>query len=51
MKRTALLLCATLCLMTACKRMSLGPYRNYQLTNDEAVPASKVGGAPYRAHR
>ena len=51
MKSSAILLCASLFLLVSCKRISLGPYRNYQVTNDEAVPASKIGGAPYRNNR
>lgn len=40
----------TLC-CTFCRYMSLGPYKHYRISNDEAVPASKVGGAPWRNKR
>lgn len=48
MKTAALLLLASFTLLVSCNRYSLGPYRNYKITNDEAIPASKVGGAPWR---
>ena len=39
------------CLLSSCRYMSLGPYKHYRISNDEAVPASKVGGAPWRNKR
>ena len=43
-------LCATLLLLTSCKRFNRNPYRGYEMSDIEAIPASKWGGAPYR-HR
>lgn len=51
MKTAPLLLLAAFCLLTSCNRYSLGPYRNYKITNDEAIPASNVGGPPWQQHR
>lgn len=51
MRYTALFLCMVMCLLSSCRRMSLGPYRNYKISNDEAVPASQYGGVPYRNKR
>ena len=51
MKAAVLLLCTTLGLLSSCKHDPDNPYRNYKVTNDEAIPASKVGGAPYRFRR
>ncbi|MBO5684617.1 MAG: hypothetical protein J6R92_06675 [Akkermansia sp.] len=48
MTRTAILLCTALCLLSSCKYMKSGPYKGYRITDDEAIPASKVGGAPYK---
>ncbi|MBQ5665575.1 MAG: hypothetical protein UHH87_05780 [Akkermansia sp.] len=49
--RIFLILSYILCLFTSCRYMSLGPYKHYRISNDEAVPASKVGGAPWRNKR
>ena len=49
--KIVLILCSALCLLSSCRYMSLGPYKHYRLSNDEAVPASKVGGAPWRNKR
>jgi hypothetical protein len=51
MTRIALLLCTATCLLCSCRYMKSGPYKGYRITNDEAVPASNVGGAPYRKQR
>lgn len=51
MKFPAQFLLALCCLLTSCNRFSAGPYLNYQVTDDEAIPASKIGGAPYRQRR
>ncbi|MBR1981718.1 MAG: hypothetical protein IKA23_03095 [Akkermansia sp.] len=51
MKSAFLFFLAACSLLTSCNQLSLGPYRNYQVTDDEAIPASKVGGAPYRQQR
>ena len=51
MTRSVLLLCTTLCLLCSCKYMKSGPYKGYRITNDEAVPASSIGGAPYKKQR
>ena len=50
MKLLSLTLCATLLLLTSCKRFTRNPYRGYEMSDIEAIPASKWGGAPYR-HR
>ena len=49
--KIVLIVCSTLCLLSSCRYMTLGPYKHYRLSNDEAVPASKVGGAPWRNKR
>ena len=49
--RIVLTLCCTLCLFSSCRYMTQGPYKHYHISNDEAVPASKVGGAPWRNKR
>lgn len=49
--KTAVLLTLTLFTLCACNRISQGPYRNYKVTNDEALPASQIGGAPWRQRR
>ena len=49
--RIVLTLCCTLYLFSSCRHMTLGPYKHYSISNDEAVPASKVGGAPWRNKR
>ena len=46
--KIVLILCSTLCLLSSCRYMSLGPYRNYRISNDEAVPASQMRNAIYR---
>ena len=51
MSQTALLICTALCLLSSCKHTKHSPYKGYHITNDEAVPASSVGGAPYRNNR
>lgn len=51
MIRTTLLLCTVACLLSSCQYVNSGPYKGYRVTDDEAIPASKVGGAPYRARR
>ena len=48
MSRLTLFLCVVFCLLSSCKYMKSGPYKGYRITNDEAVPASSVGGAPYK---
>lgn len=48
MKFLSFALCATLLLLTSCKRFSRNPYRGYKMSDIEAVPASEWGGAPYR---
>ena len=48
MTRTDLLLCTSLFLLSSCLHTKSGPYKDYRITNDEAIPASSVGGAPYR---
>lgn len=48
MKTITVLLLFSFCMLSSCRSMSLGPYKNYRVTDDEAVPACKVGGAPYR---
>ena len=40
----------SLCL-DSCRYMKSGPYKGYRITNDEAVPASNYGGAPYKKQR
>lgn len=47
--KTAFLLTLTLFTLSACNRISQGPYRNYKITNDEAIPASQIGGPPLAA--
>ena len=51
MSRLSLILCASLYLLCSCRYMKSGPYKGYRITNDEAVPASSVGGAPYKNKR
>ena len=51
MSRLFLILCTALCLLSSCRYTKTGPYKGYRITNDEAVPASSVGGAPYRNKR
>ena len=46
MKRSILFSLALL-LLVSCNRISQGPYKNYKVTDDEAIPASKIGGAPW----
>lgn len=46
--KIVLILCSTLCLLSSCRYMSLGPYRNYRISNDEAVPACQMRNAIYR---
>lgn len=50
MKLLSLTICATLLLLSSCKRFSNHPYSDYEMSDVEAIPASKWGGAPYR-HR
>lgn len=49
--KTAFFLTLTLFTLSACNRISQGPYRHYKITNDEAIPASQMGGAPWRQRR
>lgn len=49
--KTTLLFCLTLILLSSCHRLSLGPYRNYEVTNDEATPACNMRGIIYRNRR
>ena len=51
MIRLTLFLSAVLCMLSSCTYMKSGPYKGYRITNDEAVPASSVGGAPYKNKR
>lgn len=51
MKHSLLIIGLILCALNSCNRITIGPYQNYQITDDEAIPASKVGGAPYRKYR
>ncbi len=38
-------------LLASCTNVADGPYRHYKVSSVEAIPASQVGGAPYRQHR
>lgn len=49
--KAPVLFALTLMLLASCSRISQGPYKNYKITDDEAIPASKVGGAPWRHRR
>ena len=51
MSRLTLFLCVVFCLLSSCKYMKSGPYKGYRITNVEAVPASSMGGAPYKNKR
>lgn len=48
MMKYAFLLCTLPFLLFACKHDPDNPYRNYRVTDDEAIPASRIGGAPYK---
>lgn len=45
-----ILLTLSIFTLNSCNRVNYGPYRNYKITNDEAIPASRVGGAPWQHH-
>ena len=47
--RTLLALCCTLSLLSSCRYMSLGPYKHYRISNDEAVPACQMRNAIYQS--
>lgn len=49
--RIFLILSFTLFLFSSCRYTSHGPYKHYRISHDEAIPASKIGGAPYRNRR
>ena len=51
MIRITLLLCTAACLLSSCNLINSGPYKGYRMTDDEAVPASRIDGAPYRTRR
>lgn len=51
MRIITLMLLTGLCLLSSCRHISQGPYRNYKVSNDEAIPASDLGGAPWRKAR
>ncbi len=46
-----LFLCCALCLLSSCRYMSQGPYKNYRVTNDEALPACQMRSAVYQGRR
>ena len=48
MTRTALFLSTAIFLIASCTYTKSGPYKGYSICNDEAIPASSVGGAPYK---
>lgn len=43
-----LLALPALVFLSSCSRFARNPYSSYKKTNDEAIPASKVGGPPWR---
>ncbi len=51
MMRTVFFLNTAICLIASCTSTNPGPYKGYSITNDEAIPASTIGGAPYKKKR
>lgn len=49
--KSVLTLCCTLCLLSSCRYMTLGPYKHYRISNDEAIPACQVSDAIYPNRR
>ena len=49
--KSTLFLCTILCLLSSCRSMSQGPYKNYRVTDDEALPACQMRNAIYQHKR
>lgn len=47
MKILPLLLIVTSTLLSSCRGMGQGPYKNYRISHDEAIPVCQMGGAPW----
>lgn len=46
--RHLIILCSALSLLSSCREIPQGPYENYRITNDEAVPACQMRGVILR---